>query len=307
MREIEAVLVLYRVRAEGSESWRTMKAALSESKELAAEVGKRLRLLVYDNTPEAPGSDGGIVEGARAETEFRMAGVEVRYERDAANGGLVAAYSRALNEAGDAEWLLLLDQDTTLTAEYLREAMRLADELAGDESVGAIVPKLRSGGKVQSPHRALGWGQAPLDEKFKGRATEAETGAVTAYNSGALLRVSAMRELGGFPPGFWLDYLDHATFAELRQAGKSVWVMEAQLEHAMSWEDPEREMTVERYRGVLAAEERYHRRYGSRGSALAFRLRMLKKAIAYAGWKDKSYARLSLRAAMGNEHREASF
>jgi GT2 family glycosyltransferase len=195
---------------------------------------------------------------------------------------------------------MLLDQDTTLTADYLREAVELAEELAEDVSVGAIVPKLRSGGKVRSPHRALGWAQAPLDEDFVGRAEE----PVTAYNSGALLRVAALDGMGGFPAGFWLDYLDHATFAELRQAGLGVWVMETKLEHAMAWEDPEREMTVERYRGVLAAEERYHKRYGSWGSAMAFRLRMLKKAMAYAGWKDKRYARLSLKAAMGGGHRE---
>jgi hypothetical protein len=83
--------------------------------------------------------------------------------------------------------------------------------------------------------------------------------------------------------------------------------MQAQLEHAMAWEDPEREMSVERFRGVLAAEKRYHERYGSWGSAMAFRLRMLKKAVAYAGWKDKRYARLSLKAAMGGGHSAASY
>lgn len=299
---IDAVLVLYRATAEESESWRTLRAALENS----TAVRKRLRLLVYDNTPGESG--GGAAEGGGAAVRAGVEGLEtggtmplpVRYVRDAANGGLMAAYSRALKEASGAEWLMLLDQDTTLTADYLREAVELAEELAEDVSVGAIVPKLRSGGKVRSPHRALGWAQAPLDEDFVGRAEE----PVTAYNSGALLRVAALDGMGGFPAGFWLDYLDHATFAELRQAGLGVWVMETKLEHAMAWEDPEREMTVERYRGVLAAEERYHKRYGSWGSAMAFRLRMLKKAVAYAGWKDKRYARLSLKAAMGGPHRE---
>jgi GT2 family glycosyltransferase len=293
---IDAVLVLYRATAEESESWRTLRAALEDS----LAVRERLRLLVYDNTPEESGG-AAIPAGLDGlESAGGAMPLPVRYVRDAANGGLMAAYSRALKEAAGAEWLMLLDQDTTLTADYLREAVELAEELAEDVSVGAIVPKLRSGGKVRSPHRALGWAQAPLDEDFVGRAEE----PVTAYNSGALLRVAALDGMGGFPAGFWLDYLDHATFAELRQAGLGVWVMETKLEHAMAWEDPEREMTVERYRGVLAAEERYHKRYGSWGSAMAFRLRMLKKAMAYAGWKDKRYARLSLKAAMGGGHRE---
>jgi GT2 family glycosyltransferase len=304
--KIDAVLVLYRVTPAESESWRTLRAAVRASPELQ----EGLRLLVYDNSPADSGLTADGTSGLREDMPLN-----VRYVRDESNGGLAAAYSRALAEAsarkhgeggaktgstdGGADWLLLLDQDTTLTAEYLREAAWLATELANDETVGAIVPKLRSGGLVRSPHRALGWAQAPLGEKFAGRAQE----EVTAYNSGALLKVSAMEKLGGFPPGFWLDYLDHATFAELRQAGQGVWVMAAELQHAMAWEDPQREMTVERFRGVLAAEKRYHERYGSWGSAMAFRLRMLKKAAEYAGWKDKRYARLSLKAAMGGHTR----
>jgi GT2 family glycosyltransferase len=304
--KIDAVLVLYRATPAESESWRTLCAALRASPELQDS----LRLLVYDNSPADSGLAADGTSGLREELP-----VSVRYVRDENNGGLAAAYSRALEEAsarteavidakaafieGGADWLLLLDQDTTLTAEYLREAAWLATELAEDESIAAIVPKLRSGGVVRSPHRALGWAQAPLGDKFTGRAQ----GEVTAYNSGALLKVSAMEKLGGFPPGFWLDYLDHATFAELRQAGLGVWVMAAELQHAMSWEDPQREMTVERFRGVMAAEKRYHERYGSWGSALAFRLRMLRKAVQYLRWKDKRYAQLSLKAAMGGHTR----
>lgn len=304
--KIDAVLVLYRVTPAESESWRTLRAAVRASPGLQ----EGLRLLVYDNSPADSGLATDESSGLREDMPLN-----VRYVCDESNGGLAAAYSRALAEAGaesdaagdaktafrdgGADWLLLLDQDTTLTAEYLREAAWLATELADDETVGAIVPKLRSGGLIRSPHRALGWAQAPLGEKFAGRAQE----DVTAYNSGALLRVSAMQKLGGFPPGFWLDYLDHATFTELRQAGFGVWVMAAELEHAMAWEDPQREMSVERFRGVLAAEKRYHERYGTWGSAIAFRLRMLKKAVEYSFWRDKRYARLSLKAAMGGHTR----
>lgn len=46
-----------------------------------------------------------------------------------------------------------------------------------------------------------------------------------AFNSGAVVRVSAIREMGGFATEFPLDYLDQATFAELQERGGRVFLL----------------------------------------------------------------------------------
>jgi GT2 family glycosyltransferase len=273
---VQAVVVLYRVAPQESRALRGLLDALQQDAALAAAI----RVLVYDNSPIAAEPPHGCT-----------------YVHDAQNGGVLAAYSGALAEAQlrGAAWLLLLDDDTQVTTEFVRAQLQMVYQLAARTSIGAVVPKLRSAGRVASPHGGMGWNQAPLDEAFNG---EAPVGT-TAFNSGALLRRTAVEAVGGFPAGYPLDFLDHAMFARLARAGYRVWVLPVTLEHAMTWEDPAREMSVERFANVLESELRFHREYGSWTTLLAFRLRCARRGWQYRDWPDKRYAEICWRVARG--------
>jgi len=210
---------------------------------------------------------------------------------------LLAAYRRALTEAqqNGASWLLLLDDDTQVTAEFIQTQLQMTDELAAKPNVAAVVPRLRSGGVVRSPHASVGWRQSPLPLDRDGPAPI----GTTAFNSGAMLRRSAIEAVGGFPDGYPLDFLDHATFARLARAGFRVWVLPITLDHPMTWDDPSGAMGFERFAHVLAAEQRFHREYGGIEGALAFRLRCALRAWRYRKWEDKRFAEACSRMAKG--------
>ena len=89
-----------------------------------------LKILVWDNSPG--GQDIGVIPDG------------IFYERAPHNPGLPRAYNRALEmaEADGYEWLLTLDQDSFLPANFLTRITSLAHELGSMKTVGAIVPQV---------------------------------------------------------------------------------------------------------------------------------------------------------------------
>ena len=266
---IVAVLVLYKMLMEESPAYQGLTRAMRES----AVAAERIQLLVCDN-----GATRQMVPEDFSGT----------YIHDGGNPGLARRYNQALNVAKEAgaEWLLLLDQDTHLTAEFVNEVLELTDgsreaDLLSPGNVVALVPKLVQRGAILSPH-------LPLSFEFsKPLAMDLEMYGVpqqrlSVYNSGALLRVRAVEAMGGFPEEFWLDYLDHATFRSLTAQGGELFVMRSALEHALSTNTAEREPTadsLQRERNILEAERKYYQKYGSVSEQLRFTLRRIRMML----------------------------
>jgi GT2 family glycosyltransferase len=191
------------------------------------DLAGRFSIIVYDNSPAPHSLDVA-------------ANVEIAYKHDATNPGLAAAYNFALAKAEERryEWLLLLDQDTSPTASFVHELIACANELSTEPNAGSIVPKLLIDGKVYSPASHF------VDQiRHQYRRSNHAVGRhivglrqerLSAYNSGALLRVSAVRAIGGFPEDFWLDFLDHATFHALSVHGYFMYVMRSEIRHEAS-------------------------------------------------------------------------
>ena len=147
----------------------------------------------------------------------------IHYVHDPSNGGLATAYNFALAraESEDREWLLLLDQDTSLTREFIVELLETARTPAyAARQVAAIVPKLLVNGKVYSP-------AIPFIDQMRRQFLPSQTsprlpmssefsrGPCMPITPASTLSVSALRSIGGFPVEFWLDFLDHAVFHAL--------------------------------------------------------------------------------------------
>ncbi len=259
---ILAIATLYRQSPGESNAISSFLTILKDSPELA----HHFNLVVYDNSPER--------QQIASESTFH-------YVHDSANGGLAAAYNYALSCAEEAgcDWLLLLDQDTVLTREFLTELVACVTALRTPDGIGAIVPKLMVRGKILSPaEHFIDFLRHQFRNTVRTLGPEEvgiQSGRISAYNSGSALSVAVLRSIGGFPVEFWLDYLDHAVFHALAARGYRVYVLHAVLEHDLA-ESNLNDRPIWRFRNVLKAQSLFVKRAGSFSDRLLYRLWLLR-------------------------------
>jgi GT2 family glycosyltransferase len=259
------VLVLHRCELHASQTWLSL---VPQVEQLAVSLGGRcgFHLLLCENEALAANTAQPGVAGLPDWAEHRA---------NAENAGLSWAYNAGLRHAQEtgAAWLLTLDQDMRLPADFLEQSFAHALGLAGRAEIAAIVPQLvGSRGRAYSPVIAkLGYEQTvPLG--FTGVAK----GDVRAFNAGALMRVSWLASIGGYSSLFWLDYLDHATFRALGRAGGKLWIAgELQVEHHLSIEEGRATMSEARFANFLRAEAGFRDLYGSRLEGWLYTLRLM--------------------------------
>jgi GT2 family glycosyltransferase len=263
-RHISAVIVLYQRAPSESQSLCSLTQVLNANPDLA----KHFSLLLYDNSPE------------RHDFET-TASFPIFYRHDPANAGLAAAFNFALAHAEEKhfKWLLLLDQDTSPTASFFRELVACTSTLHAQRNVASIVPKLLVNEKIYSPEAHF-IDQMRHQYRRSGHAVSQETVGVqqkrlSAYNSGATLRVSALQSIGGFPKEFWLDYLDHAVFHALSARGYPMYVMSAEIKHEASLASMS-DVPVWRQRNILLAQILFVKQTGNFADRLLYRIWLLR-------------------------------
>ena len=178
----------------------------------------------------------------------------VNYFHDESNSGLAKAYNRALERASQnrSEWLLTLDQDTAVPKDFFVRMAAAARQSTRYAGIGAIVPQIAASGKLLSPNY-FQFGAIPrwYQTGFVGVPQE----PVFAFNSGAMLKVDALRQVGGYDPRFWLDDSDALIFSKLHEHGKRIYIAgDIQVEHEFSMKDMQKRMSAARYRNALFAE-----------------------------------------------------
>jgi GT2 family glycosyltransferase len=231
-------------------------------------LAKHFSLVIYDNSPQAqsPAVAGGL---------------PVHYVHDPSNGGLAPAYNLALAraESEGREWLLLFDQDTSPTLEFLLELVTLTTALQGETTVAAIVPKLLVNGIVYSPAThfidVLRRQFSPPAPNRYDSLVGVQQNRINIYNSASTLRVSTLRSIGAFPTEFWLDYLDHTVFHTLFAKGYKIYIMRASLEHEQSDADLQG-ISAWRHHNVLQAQTLFVKRTGNRIDRLLYRIWLLR-------------------------------
>lgn len=232
---LAAVVVLYRTQPDQSASVVSLQRAAA-----AAHTAVTLHILLYDNTP-----------GDQRPSPLPAG---VFYVASPCNRGLAGAYNRAIlfAQERDCEWLLTLDQDTDLSEDFLLCMARRIAEVEQTPEVAAIVPQILGGDRILSPYRFFA-GAVPswFPAAFQGIPNL----PVFAFNSASLVRLSALRQVGGYQPWFWLDSSDANLFSQLHQVGKRVLVAgEIQVHHDFSMKDRQNSVSPARYRNILLAE-----------------------------------------------------
>jgi GT2 family glycosyltransferase len=261
---ILALAVLYRRAPSESESLCSLTTILGANPDLA----KHFSLVIFDNSPQK-------------QTFEKATSFPVLYKHDPTNSGLATAYNFALTQASKehCEWLLLLDQDTSLTDDFLTELICCAQTLRERPEVASIVPKLLVHGKIYSPQThfidQLRRQYRRSNHAISRQALGVQEARLVAYNSGAALKVSALQTIGGFPKEYWLDYLDHAVFHTLFVHGYRMHVMNAEIEHDSS-QARVTDVPVWRQRNLILAQSYFVEQTGSVGDRLLYAIWLLR-------------------------------
>ena len=230
---IFAVVVLYKVNPEDCISLQS----LLKSYDGVSHDQVRLEILLFDNTPSTHSS--------------WVPPRNVTYYGSNTNVGLAEAYNYALQVAEESDWLLTLDQDTTLPPTFMTDLSDAVSVAARDPEVAAIVPQVVGEGRMLSPNYfALGAIRRYYPLGYNGIARY----GTYAFNSGSLLRIRFLREIGGYNPMFWLDYCDAYIYARIMRKGMRVYVAgRIQVEHEFSLFDIKNRVSLERYRNIVDA------------------------------------------------------
>ncbi len=255
-----------------SEAYLSLQAALAAATDCCI-----LSILLVDNSPSPE--------------DHPWLPPTVEYRAAARNEGLAPAYNWAIQRAEQncATWLLTLDQDTKLPVNFLRSMASIAGSVEITPAIAAIVPRIVADGRTVSPYRFIGgavpsWGPAS--------AHGVSPHPIFAFNSGALLRVSALRQIGGYDPRFWLDCSDTLLFHQLHRFGKRVFVAgNIRVEHDFSMLNPGDRVSCSRYRNILLAESAFWDWHMNKLAGWERTARLLLRVVRQLGGKDSAELR----------------
>ncbi|MFS0821591.1 glycosyltransferase [Bacillus sp. 1P02SD] len=233
---VSIVIVVYKQLIE---ECKTFKTLMSHRDKL-----KNVQITIYDNSPEKQEFNEKVYEG-----------LSLSYIHDSRNLGISTAYNFAFNRAKESgcEWLLLFDHDTEITDEYIEKVMNINKV---EEDIVAVVPKIYSKNKLISPVFSDSVRPLQVEQPKEG----VQNKPVMAINSGALLRISFLTDIGGFNKQFPLDYLDHWLFYMVYANGYKVLLIDESLEHDLSIMDYSN-ISLGRYRSILDSEILFYKNY----------------------------------------------
>lgn len=272
--QILVVVVCYKCALSESE---TVKG-LSEAFASRAELARELSVLIWDNSPCAQ----------NGKTSFHSI-----YRHSGRNLGVSGAYNQALKLAVElgCPWLLLLDQDTAISSSFLLTMLEYSHKLEDSKAIGAVAPFVTDEGRPVSPGLVLFHKIRILRPPFEG----IHPGEVYAVNSGTLMRVEALRKVGGFNEDFWLDMADIVVFHAFHEIGIHLYIAGGlTLQHEISLADYNRSMTPGRYSNFISAEGAYWDLYRGAAANRVQTLRLFARAVRqYFRFADKTYSRVT--------------
>jgi GT2 family glycosyltransferase len=263
--KILIVVVRYQTPLEDSETMRTLSACMERD----GGLGQNFSTLVWDNTPIGIPT-GQSVSGLP---------IQVEYRHSDENAGVAGAYNHAMElaEQRGFSWLLLLDQDSALPPGFLAAMHGHASRLEMNEKIAAIAPTVLMGKTQVSPKIMSRWGGSKDPAPgFEGPVFK----ELIIMNSGMLLRVSALRRIGGYSMDFWLDFSDRYVCHMLSKHKYGAWLAgEQRLEHDVSIMAGEGATSMERYENLMGAQDAYFAQYKSLLRNAVFCQRLLRGAL----------------------------
>ncbi len=274
--QILVVVVLYKQSPEQSRTIQSLVQVFERNSSLTGPV----HVLLWDNSP-VPASQVSLPFPFDLSCAGRNVGTSGAYN-----------YALELAESVGCPWLLLLDQDTTMSEEFLSAMICYSEQFSQTLEVAAVVPFIFSHGTLVSPRRLLSFNRVrQIPATFSGLCKD----KAYAVNSATLMRVTALREVGGYSEEFWLDLSDVYVFQALHRKGKYMYVAgDLRVEHSIASMDFDKEMSPERYRNFMAAESAYIDLFLSPVERSAQLLRLFVRMLRqYRRYQNKIFSRIA--------------
>lgn len=216
------------------------------------------------------------------------------YVSDPSNGGLSRAYNCALAEARRQRcaWLLLLDQDSTLSQDFL-DCLLMAIDTQETDDVVAVAPRVKMGNRQLSPLKPGILRTRPIEVQ-----NAVVQGWLLGVNSGLAVKAEFIDSIGGFSHEFWLDYLDHWLFRKIYESGQKVFVSSSTIQHNLSVTNLNEGMTIDRYQNILDAEIYFTNHHLEKSWQLALPFRFVARSIKHLfRTRNRMFSRMMLSAA----------
>jgi GT2 family glycosyltransferase len=260
--KILVVVVRYKTPLSESPALLGLCSALSSQSDLA----KNYTVMIWDNSPE--------------EILNPQLPIPFLYEHSKINLGVSGAYNKASEyaAANAYPWMLLLDQDTKITPEFLSTMYRHSLNLLPKKEIAVIVPTVRCNDTAISPARRL-FGR---NRGYPAGECGIAPGEATSINSGCMMRIASLQTIGGFSADFWLDFSDEYVFHQFFVHGMKVWrAADVELGHELSIMDYDHLMTSGRCRNFAHAETAFNDIYHGRLENALLTLRIFVRAIKH--------------------------
>ncbi len=234
MDKILAVIVLYKQDLESSLTFTSLVESLEAFKE-------RLDIIVYDNSPAA-------TVLTRSTPNCRLT-----YVHNPTNPGL----SKAYNESADfgrkngKNWLLLLDQDSSLPKNFFDILLKNIDEYKTD---AVIAPILQQNSVILSPCNFKFMKGSVLKKVNAGPLSLKN---ISLLNSGMCVNLNAFEEVKGYNESVKLDFSDHAFINRIKKKYHRIVVTQAIIEHQLSSNSDKQNVVYSRFKQYCAGIKAY--------------------------------------------------
>jgi len=204
------IIVIYKSALEDCESFQSLLAM--------REGDSNLNLFIYDNSPNS-------------QQIKNYKGLTINYFHDEKNSGVSKAYNVGVEHANkfQKEWVLLLDQDTSLPDSILKKYKEAIDT---NSDLNLFVPVLKlKNGRIFSPSRYRFKRGFFVDSIKSGTHSLFEYAPV---NSGMMIKTAAFQKVGGYNEKVKLDFADFQFVERFRKTYPEFFVLDVECEQDFS-------------------------------------------------------------------------
>jgi GT2 family glycosyltransferase len=273
-----AVMIVFNCKLEETKTL----VSLLKNFENNQNIFERFKLIIYDNSK--------IIQDIDFVIPFNY-----EYIHNPKNIGLAGAYNHALAEGSKyfSKWLLLLDQDSSLPADFISCLSDTTLEFENDKTVFSIAPKMFYNDALFSPSKVIYGGiHRPIDKNCTGFCDF----EVFAIGSCSCVRISFLNEIGGFNGVFWLDCLDRWLYLKIKEKGGAVYITDSHIKHELSVLDYDKFINKERYVNIINYESLFMKLYKSKPENIIYYVRLLKRIFSFGfGPNKRIYSNITLR------------
>jgi len=204
------VIVLYKNNLQSSASYVTLCEWFSANNVCG-------NILVYDNSPD---SIEKIMDNHHV----------VNYIHDSSNPGVSKAYnvSAQFGYKRGKKWLVLLDNDTKISKDYLPQLM---EAINNNYNVKLFAPMLRTNGFFVSPSAYYCKKGFPKKKVNSGLQLIKH---INFLNSGLCINIEAFLEVGGYDERIQLYFSDYEFVDRFKKKHPQVYVLKTIMEHELS-------------------------------------------------------------------------